>query len=45
MNFDFLKDLRGLNYVYENCSNAEKQYGRQAELQSKAKKPECFERI
>lgn len=24
MNFDFLKDLRGLGYVYENCSNAEK---------------------
>ena len=24
MNFEFLKDLRGLNYVYENCSNAEK---------------------
>ncbi len=24
MNFDFLKDLRGLDYVYENCSNAEK---------------------
>ena len=24
MNFDFLKDLRGLGYVYENCCNAEK---------------------
>lgn len=24
MNFDFLKGLRGLGYVYENCSNAEK---------------------
>ena len=24
MNFEFLKDLRGLNYLYENCSNAEK---------------------
>lgn len=24
MNFDFLKDLQGLGYVYENCSNAEK---------------------
>lgn len=24
MNFDFLKDLRGLSYVYENCCNAEK---------------------
>ena len=24
MNFDFLKDLRGLGYIYENCSNAEK---------------------
>ncbi|MGI6671059.1 MAG: hypothetical protein ACOX58_05760 [Christensenellales bacterium] len=24
MNFDFLKDLRGLGYVYENCNNAEK---------------------
>ena len=24
MNFDFLKELRGLNYIYENCCNAEK---------------------
>lgn len=24
MNFDFLKDLRGLGHIYENCSNAEK---------------------
>lgn len=24
MNFEFLKGLRGLQYVYENCSNAEK---------------------
>lgn len=24
MNFDFLKGLRGLDYIYENCSNAEK---------------------
>jgi len=24
MNFEFLKDLRGLGYVYENCNNAEK---------------------
>ena len=24
MNFEFLKNLRGLGYVYENCSNAEK---------------------
>lgn len=24
MNFDFLKGLRGLGYVYENCNNAEK---------------------
>jgi len=24
MNFDFLKDLRGLGYIYENCTNAEK---------------------
>lgn len=24
MNFDFLKGLRGLGYVYENCCNAEK---------------------
>lgn len=24
MNFDFLKDLRSLSHVYENCSNAEK---------------------
>lgn len=24
MNFDFLKDLSGLSYVYENCINAEK---------------------
>lgn len=24
MNFEFLKDLCGLGYVYENCSNAEK---------------------
>lgn len=24
MNFDFLKNLRGLGYIYENCSNAEK---------------------
>lgn len=24
MNFDFLKDLRSLSYVYENCNNAEK---------------------
>ena len=24
MNFEFLKDLRGLSYLYENCSNAEK---------------------
>ena len=22
MNFDFLKVLRGLGYVYENCNNA-----------------------
>lgn len=24
MNFEFLKNLRGLSYIYENCSNAEK---------------------
>ena len=24
MNFEFLKGLTGLGYVYENCSNAEK---------------------
>ena len=24
MNFEFLKDLRGLGYIYENCNNAEK---------------------
>ena len=24
MNFDFLKGLTGLGYVYENCNNAEK---------------------
>lgn len=24
MNFNFLKDLHGLSYVYENCNNAEK---------------------
>lgn len=24
MNFEFLKNLRGLGYVYENCNNAEK---------------------
>ena len=24
MNFDFLKGLRGLGYVYENCNNAQK---------------------
>ncbi|NLC74532.1 MAG: DUF4145 domain-containing protein [Clostridiales bacterium] len=24
MNFDFLKELRGLGHVYENCNNAEK---------------------
>ena len=24
MNFEFLKSLRGLSYLYENCSNAEK---------------------
>lgn len=24
MNFDFLKDLCGLGYIYENCNNAEK---------------------
>ena len=24
MNFDFLKNLRGLGYIYENCNNAEK---------------------
>ena len=24
MNFDFLKDVPQLKYVYENCSNAEK---------------------
>ena len=24
MNFDFLKVLRGLGYVYENCNNAQK---------------------
>jgi hypothetical protein len=24
MNFEFLKNLRGLGYLYENCSNAEK---------------------